>query len=326
MPLLFSIVVPAYNIQEYIAPLLTSCLQQEGITAEEYEIIVVDDGSSDNTATIARELLQKYPHASCVIQQTNAGPGVARNTGMAAARGQYIWFVDADDWVAPDALSHLRNLLREEEPDMCQLAFCEVSPSDEILVTDTPPYPRGIGGRELLDSNRWTPMVWAYLYKRSFLQAQQLLFTPEIYHEDEEFNIRALYQAKWVAAMPHCCYYYRLRQGSIMRTISYKRVADLQTVIEIMLRFRKEHPSRGIDYRIGKLTMANIIFLLQNRAWHSETLAYLQRLRGNREQWYLWIAYKTQHWGGATTLLRYLPTGLLYRLLVRGMRAKRLQM
>lgn len=92
-----SIIIPVYNVELYIEKCLQSCLSQD-IPYDEYEIIVVNDGSPDGSLAIA-ESIAKTTTNMTIISQKNGGLSAARNTGMSVAKGEYIWFVDSDDWI-----------------------------------------------------------------------------------------------------------------------------------------------------------------------------------------------------------------------------------
>ena len=92
-----SIIIPVYNTEEYLPRCLNSCLEQD-LLANEYEIIAINDGSSDNSLQILNAYALKYPNIR-VINQENRGLGATRNRGLNLAIGEYIWFVDSDDWV-----------------------------------------------------------------------------------------------------------------------------------------------------------------------------------------------------------------------------------
>ena len=104
-----SIIIPVYNVEQYIDECLHSVTSQ-GRTEDDYEIIVVNDGTLDNSMDIVDRYVCQHENIS-VIHQSNSGLSIARNTGLQHACGEYVWFVDSDDWIAEDALSFLFPLL-----------------------------------------------------------------------------------------------------------------------------------------------------------------------------------------------------------------------
>ena len=112
-----SIGIAMYNIQSYIADCVKSCFHQEGVDKDAYEIIIVNDGSTDNSLSIVETAINGTNNAR-IINQSNAGVSVARNTGIDHARGDYIWFVDGDDLVEPYSI---RTLIDEIEKTSCDI-------------------------------------------------------------------------------------------------------------------------------------------------------------------------------------------------------------
>ena len=100
-----SLIIPMYNVELYIEKCLNSCINQD-LSADEYEIIIVNDGSKDNSLSIAESIAQKHNNVR-IITQTNGGLSSARNTGLINSRGEYIWFIDSDDWIEPNVLKEL---------------------------------------------------------------------------------------------------------------------------------------------------------------------------------------------------------------------------
>ena len=108
-----SIVMPMYNVEKYIDKCIQSCIQQPPFQlSKDYEIVCVDDGSPDNSGTIADGYSLNNPGLRVVIQD-NQGLSEARNTGLSHAKGDYVWFVDSDDWIEPDALKNIFPYLKD---------------------------------------------------------------------------------------------------------------------------------------------------------------------------------------------------------------------
>ena len=117
-----SIVIPIYKVEPYITRCLNSCLQQTKlILGKDYEIIAVDDGSPDNSGKITDELLADK-HGCTVIHQENKGLSEARNAGLHIAQGEYVWYVDSDDWIETDAVSQLKTIANDSDrPDVIMI-------------------------------------------------------------------------------------------------------------------------------------------------------------------------------------------------------------
>src|SRR5664280_106059 len=125
-----SIIVPAHNIEGYLERCLRSLLEQD-LDPNDYEIIVVDDGSSDRTQIIAEELSLRYPQIT-VHSQENQGPSAARNAGIHIARGKYIYFVDGDDYIASQVLGKLVTVMDQARLEVLAFEFAIVGPTDDL--------------------------------------------------------------------------------------------------------------------------------------------------------------------------------------------------
>ena len=209
---LLSLVVPVYNV----APYLPRCLESlAALMPPADEIIVVDDGSTDDCPRILAEFALRLPQMR-VIRQENGGLSVARNTGLDAAHGKYLAFVDSDDFVSPDAYAEALRLAEEEQLDM---ALFNANYHFEGRQPDRPIYPDAqptgtISGREWLRqrliSGRFLHMVWMHLYRREFIEANRFRFIPGLIHEDVIWTTRALLAAQRVRFAPHIAVHYRI--------------------------------------------------------------------------------------------------------------------
>lgn len=113
-----SIIIPVYNVEDYLRPCLDSMIDQP---VKEIEIICVDDGSTDGSGTLCDRYQDRFPAMVRVLHQKNQGVSAARNAGMQMARGEYLTFVDPDDWLEPDML---QTMLEEMQKENAQAAFC----------------------------------------------------------------------------------------------------------------------------------------------------------------------------------------------------------
>lgn len=221
--MILSIVVPMYRVEKYIERCLTSLLIQD-VGADEYEIIAVNDGSPDHSAKIARQIAESHSNIR-VIDQDNQGLSMARNNGMAVARGEYIWFVDSDDWIAENCLGRLKSILQKETPDillMCA-ADCINSTIERRFDYDLKCISNGIDWLRQFKS----PCAPFNIWKKSFLEVNGLKFMKGIFHEDSEFTPRAAYLAKRVTAINDLNYVVYHNDQSITRTFNIKRPFDV---------------------------------------------------------------------------------------------------
>lgn len=202
-----SFIVPVYNVERFLPACLDSLLRQD-IPAESYEIICVDDGSTDGSPAV----LHRYAadHSTLVVvRQENAGVCAARNTGLDRARGDYIWFVDADDCIQPNCLAALRALLTQSGADravMDNYSFPEAE--DPYSFED-----------KRVDTVWFDSVVWKSVFRRAFLSAHDLRFHyPElIYGEDALFMYEVKYAQPVTVFTGQPLYYCRERVGSASR-------------------------------------------------------------------------------------------------------------
>lgn len=213
--LLFSLVIPVYRVEKYICKCLLSCLQQEGINPAEYEIIVVDDGSPDDSIKIARGIVLNYPNNNVrIIQRSNGGLSAARNTGLLHVNGQYVWFVDSDDWIEKNSLSLLKQkLLQVGMVDILSFKHKTVYGEKVIPVPVKSGDYAGDGFTFLCRNNFLS--ACERIYRLSFLQENDLQFSEGYLWEDAQFNIRALSICKTHYYYDVSLYYYVRRNGSI---------------------------------------------------------------------------------------------------------------
>jgi heptose III glucuronosyltransferase len=208
-----SLVVPVFNVAPYLPRCLDSLATEP---AEATEIILVDDGSTDECPRLLAEWAGRRPQAR-VIRQPNAGLSAARNTGLGEARGRYLAFVDSDDYYDPGYYGRLAALCEEGGLD---LAIGNASYHFEDRRADSPIYPdsprvgvmRGTEFlRERLRNRSLLHMVWMHLYQRSFIERHGLRFVPGLIHEDVPWTTRALLLAERVGYDPTPGYHYRQR-------------------------------------------------------------------------------------------------------------------
>ena len=228
-----SIIIPVYNVEAYLTKCLDSCVKQTADKSE-YELIIINDGATDNSSAI----IDSYCWNGCnhlVVNQKNQGLSMARNNGVQRAQGDYIWFVDSDDWISENAVKQILQSIDSNNKDLiCLRSFYKSYPEEDVLYTKKGKYSSGI---QIL-SHPFDVMAVLYIYKKSFLHQHELTFKAGIYNEDTEFTPRALYFVKESACIHEPLYYYRQREGSIMTTVNPKRITDLITISTNLFMFK----------------------------------------------------------------------------------------
>ena len=223
---LISIIVPTYNVEKYIRTCIESILAQ---TYRNIEVIIVNDGSTDQSLAVISDLICSH-HNIKVINQKNQGLSVARNTGIDAATGKYIAFVDADDKIKPDFVSSLYQIADKTGADIVRGSFRDFNgniPKGWVPDFNVPTNYGTIVLDQFLSSNI-SFVVWSSIYRLDFINSNHILFTPGILFEDADFTIRAYMLAKLVATSPEPNYAYRInRPGSILTTKTTKNAQKM---------------------------------------------------------------------------------------------------
>lgn len=184
-----SVVVPIYNVERFLSRCLDSLLRQ-GMNSDEYEIICVNDGSPDNCAQILAEYEQKHPDIIRVITQENQGLGGARNTGTALAKGEYVTYLDSDDFIIDNAYSYLLEHFCQDKPDVLCYDYLRIYTDGKARQQgDTKPDGEVTFDGDGVDAYNLYPLpfVWSKFYKRAFLE-QYNIQSHIVSCQDEVFN------------------------------------------------------------------------------------------------------------------------------------------
>jgi len=224
-----SLVVACFNIEKYISACLDSLLNQD-ISPNEYEIICVNDCSTDNTEYIIRNYMENNTNIKLINHSKNKKLGAVRNTGRFAAKGRYIWFVDGDDMIKPNVLLGLVSL--SEANDLDELLFNHDRINDENIFLDkdntfidSETTYTGIEFVNVLFNSELTKLsiVWNHIYRTDYL-AENNFLSPEInMGEDAPFAWRTLLFASKVMSISESCYVYRFNETSMTYEFKYKR-------------------------------------------------------------------------------------------------------
>lgn len=221
---LISIIVPTYNVEKYIRTCIESILAQ---TYRNVEVIIVNDGSTDQSLAVISDLICSH-HNVKVINQKNQGLSVARNTGIDVATGKYITFVDADDKIMPGFVSSLYQIADKTGADIVRGSFRDFNgniPKNWVPDFNVPTNCGTIVLDQFLSSHI-SFVVWSSIYRLDFINSNHIRFTPGILLEDIDFTTRAYMLAKLVATSPEPNYAYRIhRQGSILTTNNVQKMS-----------------------------------------------------------------------------------------------------
>ena len=216
--MLLSVVIPFYHVEKYIGACLERCAL---LPKEDCEILLVDDCGADGSAAIVQAFCASQTNARVIRRERNGGLSAARNTGLDAASGEYVYFLDSDDVPEPDALMTLARSAKEQALDAAKARFVyfddetgRETPGPAIEKTDVM-----TGGALFAAQCRaglYEPMVWQCVYSRAFLVENGLRMAEGLLFEDELFQAPALLKAGRAAAFEMSILRYRQRAGSIM--------------------------------------------------------------------------------------------------------------
>lgn len=243
---LISVIIPVYNVEKYLRECIDSVLNQ---TYKCYEIILVDDGSTDSSGKICDEYAQAYDNVR-VIHKENSGPSATRNAGFTYAQGEYVYFLDSDDYIVPIALKTLINTSVENNADIVFFdAFSFADPKDSFEVKQRylrkNTYETNEGYEVLgrLNKNKDFHCSIPLLFiRKNFLLESNLLINEKIYcSEDMLFTYQLFCLAKNVAQCQQVLYYRRYRKSSIVTSKkTYKHYLSCRLVYEEIKRFSVE--------------------------------------------------------------------------------------
>ena len=261
--MLLSLIIPFYGVEAYIG----ECLEPlRNLPEDQCEILLIDDCGTDRSREIAEEFCLCQPNAHLIQRDVNGGLSAARNTGLDAAKGDYIFFLDSDDIPLPENILSLVETARSCGAELIMGAFQylederrTLTPGPRSTETDTLPGARLF--KEKTRTGTYEPMVWQCVYQREFLQSYRLRMTEGLLFEDELFTTPALILAQKTMSSPLVLLQYRQRQGSIMSGFRKgTRWCDCYLSICRQLKaFDDAHPSEAselLQERIARIALS----------------------------------------------------------------------
>lgn len=262
--MIVSIIVPVYNVEKYIEKCIDSLLNQ---TFEDYEIIVVIDGSTDASEKIVRNIQKENPAKIKIINQEKKGPGAARNTGIEAACGKFLLFVDSDDYVSPDLLAHVYEKALSNDSDITVFDAKLVNEDGEYLKYESAiMYENGIINLQSHERLLILPCLWNKLYKKSLFDENKISI-PEnsAMGEDLAANMKLLSCAQKVTHLSEPLYFYVQRSGSIMSSsqndiAKIMRNKDIITSMDTVIDyFKKTEKYSKYSDELEYLVLCNVL-------------------------------------------------------------------
>lgn len=220
-----SVIIPVYNVEKFVGRCLSSLVGQ---TFRDFEVVAVNDGSTDSSAEILGHFAEKYDFIR-VVTQANAGMSAARNAGMRAARGNYLAFVDSDDYVAPTFLEELYRACVEYGADIsCCYYYYHFIDNDFLF--EYPFRCKGVFNKaeamnKLLRDVQIQSLVWNKLYRRELFTGYGVTF-PSMTFEDMATANRIFAHAERVVVIDRPLYYYNQHSSSTLATMNTNKIND----------------------------------------------------------------------------------------------------
>lgn len=216
----YSFIVPVYNTEKYLKKCLDSLVNQ---TYKDFEIIVVNDGSTDKSSSIISKYQKKYKNI-IVIDKENEGLSMARNRGVQKSSGKYIIFVDSDDYVSNKLLEEV-----DKKIDDSDILRFQIATEDEEYIKINEYHEEGFESMcgydafKYLSSYHFVEPAWCYVIRKNYYIENKFSFKKGVYHEDFGLIPYVIYKARKVKSVDFIGYYYIQRNGSIMNNNDYKK-------------------------------------------------------------------------------------------------------
>ena len=235
--MLLSIIIPVYNVEAYVGRTLESVFDTTART-EDFEVIVVNDGTQDGSMSVVRQFANR-PNLT-IIEQENQGLSAARMNGLAVAKGDYVWFVDSDDWLTEDGVGNVLRLLeerKETEVLMFPVRWTYEDSSKDFLdyLIDKEKVASGKGVIKDLGLQAW--LVQRFIFKRSLSGCPQLYFPIGLLHEDEYFGPVLMCITQNVNVLEFPVYNYRIRPNSIKTSRDIRSPYDLVSIHKLLMQY-----------------------------------------------------------------------------------------
>jgi glycosyltransferase involved in cell wall biosynthesis len=236
-----SIIIPVYNVEKYIRDCLLSIFRQ-GLSDDDFEVILVNDGSPDNSIEVLVYIISQHDNV-IVVNQDNQGVSKARNAGFAIAKGVYIYYMDPDDMLVDNGLSVLLPMALSSSVDILMANYCRFNDgedcSDLLHISQHYSDTKKTGEQAFLeDLSPYECYIWLMLIKRDFLFRNQIDFKP-FWYEDTLFCQECFIKAKTIIKTNYKLYVYRLRPGSFTSSMNLNKMLDLNSCLSALVEIKK---------------------------------------------------------------------------------------
>lgn len=250
-----SVIVPVYNVDKYLDKCIVSLINQ---TLDEIEIIIVNDGSTDSSKQIAMSYKEKYPNKIVYLEKQNGGLSDARNYGIPYATGEYIAFLDSDDYVELDMYEKMYNIAQKENSDMVECDFIWEYPDKTKIDVGT----IYNGKKEMIVNAR--VVAWNKLIKKSILDEAKIEYPKGLRYEDVEFFYKMVPFYNKVSFVKEPLVHYIQRSNSISNSQN-ERTKEIFTVLNNVIEYYKENSlyeeyKTELEYTYARLLLCSSLF------------------------------------------------------------------
>ena len=274
----YSIIIPVYNTESYLKKCIDSVLNQ---TYKDYEIIIVNDGSTDNSKDIIEEYQNKYEFIK-VINQDNQGLSMARNNGIKKSLGDYFLLLDSDDYIEKELLEKLDEEINKT-PNLDLIRFQINNVKDKVIPYNEEEF-HNVGGKEAfmrIVSYHYVENAWAYLYNKEYFTKNKFEFMKGIYHEDFALIPLVIEKAKVVSSINYLGYNYVERQNSIMTDTDYKKTLKKAEDFYTGYLYIMDNLDNS-DHRVLKSYISNCLIDKIVKLNNTDYKKYLKRIKNDR--------------------------------------------
>jgi len=272
-----SVVIPVYNVEEYLSDCLESILEQD---FDNYEIICVDDGSTDYSGEILQAYASRYKQIRMYTHEHNRGQSAARNTGISYAKGKYIWFVDSDDMIAADSLRALYDIAEKDLVDIVYFKIKVLYEGREIYKkhANLPSYeyPGICSGRERFcqysENQEFIASACRQFIRTDFIKKNGIRFYEGIIYEDVLFSFFCIMKAGKVLNIPHEFYVYRQRKGSTMSIKDYRCAQSMFVIIVQIVTYWNSHEFNDREHRAIEILLERYYRFYKSYSQYGDTV------------------------------------------------------
>lgn len=282
-----SIIIPVYNVEKYITTTIESIYRQE-LPIEEFEVVLINDGSTDNSLKIILELSSKYKNIT-IISQENQGPSIARNKGISKAKGEYIYFMDSDDIIMDSTFKMMLDTATKYQLDILKGDYIRASNHDiekgiKPIKQKISYNPKSGEDGFIEDNDPMYCYIWVHLFKREFLINNNLFFIDIGCFEDTAFITHTYLKAKRYMAIPYRFYIYRRHDSSIMSTINLKKLYNMNVTIQYIHHLRDVLPlsrmgKQKIEYNLYASLIVSLWYLSHHQSLYPHRMEVIKDLK-----------------------------------------------